>query len=146
MSRLSSHSNSSCSSSAGWGTRSPSARLFRRNAHLDFRLPAYSPRVILVERFGVLVGLVSVKDCLRYTIEHEAGHDSHARADELEATLDELRLWWRDSRRWIVGRFTGRTPPESPDLSMQTPDPGRFGGVGPELEAYELSSRGRPNR
>ncbi|BGP57271.1 glycerol ethanol, ferric requiring protein [Rhodotorula sphaerocarpa] len=104
------------------------------------------PRVILVERFGVLVGLVSVKDCLRYTIEHEAGHDSHARADELEATLDELRLWWRDSRRWIVGRFTGRTPPESPDLSMQTPDPGRFGGVGPELEAYELSSRGRPNR
>ncbi|GAA5882900.1 hypothetical protein JCM3774_001381 [Rhodotorula dairenensis] len=78
------------------------------------------PRVILVERFGELVGLVSVKDCLRYTIEHEEGHDnSGARSDELEATIDELRLWWKDSQRWLASKVTGRSPPLSPSASIR---------------------------
>ncbi|KAK4336235.1 Anion/proton exchange transporter GEF1 [Rhodotorula toruloides] len=80
------------------------------------------PRVILVERFGELIGLVSVKDCLRYTIAHEAGHDHDAahssNADELEATLEELRLWWRDVRRWIAEKVTGRTIPPSPEIQL----------------------------
>ncbi|GAA6022759.1 hypothetical protein JCM10207_000406, partial [Rhodosporidiobolus poonsookiae] len=84
------------------------------------------PRVILVERFGQLVGLVSVKDCLKYTLAHEHGHDSsHAHAsadpsapgagDELEATLEELRLWGKDVKRWVVEKVTGRGVPASPD-------------------------------
>ncbi|KAG0663749.1 glycerol ethanol, ferric requiring protein [Rhodotorula mucilaginosa] len=78
------------------------------------------PRVILVERFGELVGLVSVKDCLRYTIEHEEGHDNpSARSDELEATIDELKLWWKDSQRWIAARITGHSPPPSPSASIR---------------------------
>ncbi|BGP34275.1 glycerol ethanol, ferric requiring protein [Rhodotorula toruloides] len=80
------------------------------------------PRVILVERLGELIGLVSVKDCLRYTIAHEAGHDHDAahssNADELEATLEELRLWWRDVRRWIAEQVTGRTIPPSPEIQL----------------------------
>lgn len=79
-----------------------------------------SPRVILVERFGELVGLVSVKDCLRYTIEHEEGHDNPSvRSDELEATIDELKSWWKDSQRWIASRITGRSPPSSPSASIR---------------------------
>lgn len=78
------------------------------------------PRVILVERFGELVGLVSVKDCLRYTIEHEEGHDNPSvRSDELEATIDELKSWWKDSQRWIASRITGRSPPSSPSASIR---------------------------
>ncbi|GAA5986200.1 hypothetical protein JCM10908_006453 [Rhodotorula pacifica] len=78
------------------------------------------PRVILVERFGKLIGLVSVKDCLRYTIEHEEGHSNpSARSDELEATIDELKGWWKDSKRWIATKVTGRTPPDSPTASTR---------------------------
>lgn len=73
-----------------------------------------------MERFGELVGLVSVKDCLRYTIEHEEGHDNpSARSDELEATIDELKLWWKDSQRWIAARITGHSPPPSPSASIR---------------------------
>lgn len=85
------------------------------------------PRVILVERFGQLVGLVSVKDCLKYTLAHEHGHDHDetdglapgtgvpGAGDELEATLEELRLWGKDVKRWIVEKVTGRSLPSSPE-------------------------------
>ncbi|GAA5876173.1 hypothetical protein JCM1840_007058 [Sporobolomyces johnsonii] len=92
------------------------------------------PRVILVERFGHLVGLVSVKDCLKYTLAHEQQHSSAAPhgggggggADELEATLDELRLWAKDVRRWVVEKVTGRAVP----LSPETVRLGRYASVG----------------
>lgn len=78
-----------------------------------------SPRVILVERFGQLVGLVSVKDCLKYTIAHEADHEhdslGSSGGDELEATLEELRLWGKDVKRWVVEKVTGREVPPSPE-------------------------------
>ncbi|GAA5908388.1 hypothetical protein JCM8208_006179 [Rhodotorula glutinis] len=77
------------------------------------------PRVILVERFGELVGLVSVKDCLKYTIAHEADHEHDAAGtsggDELEATLEELRLWGKDVKEWIAAKVTGRDVPMSPE-------------------------------
>ncbi|BGP42339.1 glycerol ethanol, ferric requiring protein [Rhodotorula kratochvilovae] len=74
------------------------------------------PRVILVERFGQLVGLVSVKDCLKYTIAHEADHEpASSGGDELEATLEELRLWGKDVKRWVVEKVTGREAPMSPE-------------------------------
>ncbi|GAA5959780.1 hypothetical protein JCM3765_000100 [Sporobolomyces pararoseus] len=80
------------------------------------------PRVILIERFGVLVGLVSVKDCLKYTLSHEHSSSSsnglgdQGGAEELEATLNELRLWVKDVKRWIAEKVTGREIPQSPEI------------------------------
>ena len=80
------------------------------------------PRVILIERFGSLVGLVSVKDCLKYTLAHEHSSSSsgtmgdNGGAEELEATLNELRLWVKDVKRWIAEKVTGREIPGSPEV------------------------------
>lgn len=63
--------------------------------------------------------LVSVKDCLKYTIAHEADHEhdslGSSGGDELEATLEELRLWGKDVKRWVVEKVTGREVPPSPE-------------------------------
>ncbi|GAA5897340.1 chloride channel protein [Sporobolomyces salmoneus] len=81
------------------------------------------PRVILIERFGLLVGLVSVKDCLKYTLAHEhsssasSGLGDNGGAEELEATLNELRLWVKDVKRWIAEKITGRESLSSPVIS-----------------------------
>ncbi|GAA6028948.1 hypothetical protein JCM8097_001520 [Rhodosporidiobolus ruineniae] len=104
------------------------------------------PRVILVERFGALVGLVSVKDCLKYELAHEHhnghgsgsggdGDPSTASPDELEATLDELRLWGKDVKRWVVEKVTGRSAPPSPETS-------RMGGGVFSSSAEEEESSG----
>ncbi|GAA6011276.1 hypothetical protein JCM11491_006781 [Sporobolomyces phaffii] len=94
------------------------------------------PRVILIEHLGKLVGLVSVKDCLKYTLQHEhasssssssmmggpgggpAGGGGGGGEEELEATLNELRLWVGDVKRWVVEKVTGRelSRPASPEL------------------------------
>lgn len=40
------------------------------------------PRVILVEHLGALTGLITIKDCLRWMVRHEAaGHHHHAQAN-----------------------------------------------------------------
>ncbi|BGP18692.1 hypothetical protein JCM10213_006913 [Rhodosporidiobolus nylandii] len=104
------------------------------------------PRVILVERFGQLVGLVSVKDCLKYTLAHEHGHEHSSAADgptagagdELEATLEELRLWGKDVKRWIVEKVTGRSLPSSPETVRLAG--GRFDGVEDERRRAEETS------
>ncbi|GAA5822647.1 hypothetical protein JCM5353_000621 [Sporobolomyces roseus] len=89
------------------------------------------PRVILIERFGSLVGLVSVKDCLKYTLAHEHSSSSsgtmgdNGGAEELEATLNELRLWVKDVQRWIAEKVTGREIPGSPDVVRM----GSYSGV-----------------
>ncbi|GAA6005052.1 chloride channel protein [Rhodotorula paludigena] len=102
------------------------------------------PRVILVERFGQLVGLVSVKDCLKYTIAYEAGHEAGEHgpgggtSDELEATLEELRLWGKDVKRWVFEKVTGREAPPSPIASR---------GGAPQFatgEGYELTGADTP--
>ena len=62
------------------------------------------PRVVLVELQGRLMGLVTVKDCLKYQFKvelHEHGDDSDIRADKLEVWL------WERMRRvgdWFDGR------------------------------------------
>ena len=81
-----------------------------------------SPRALLIERYGQLVGLITVKDCLKYTLAHEAssasGHASSSLAgtagmaeDELEQTLEDLRAWVLDVKaaiqRFVLGREAG---------------------------------------
>ncbi|GAA5938809.1 chloride channel protein [Sporobolomyces koalae] len=91
------------------------------------------PRVILIEKFGTLVGLVSVKDCLKYTLAHEHSSSTassslgdNGGAEELEATLNELRLWVKDVKRWIAEKVTGREIPASPETLRM----GNYVGVG----------------
>ena len=67
--------------------------------------------MILIEQFGLLVGLVTVKDCLKYTLAHEAaeGHNINSSgSEELEQTLEELSSWFQDTYRGIWDRITGR--------------------------------------
>ncbi|GAA5876803.1 hypothetical protein JCM16303_006290 [Sporobolomyces ruberrimus] len=103
------------------------------------------PRVILIERFGVLVGLVSVKDCLKYTLAHEhssassGGLGDNGGAEELEATLNELRLWIKDVKRWVAEKVTGREIPQSPELVRM----GSYVGVVALDDSEEDESRGR---
>lgn len=67
--------------------------------------------MILIEQFGLLVGLVTVKDCLKYTLAHEAseGHNtSSSGSEELEQTLEELSSWFQEMYRGVWDRITGR--------------------------------------
>lgn len=75
--------------------------------------------MILIEQYGLLVGLLTVKDSLKYTIAHEAasGHSSPSSsatsgAQELEQMLEELTIWgrelWEALKDTIVGRKESR--------------------------------------
>ncbi|KAK4702132.1 chloride channel 3/4/5, partial [Phenoliferia sp. Uapishka_3] len=69
------------------------------------------PRVILIEQFGLLVGLITVKDCLKYTLAHEAqSGQSLSGSDEVEQTLEDLRTWAGELWEGIVDRVKGRDP------------------------------------
>lgn len=90
-----------------------------------------SPRALLIERYGQLVGLITVKDCLKYTLAHEAssargdggGGRRHGSSsvvgtagmaeDELEQTLEDLRAWILDVKaavkRFVLGREVAGT-------------------------------------
>lgn len=59
-------------------------------------LDVFRPRVILVEDQGVLVGLVTVKDVLRFTLmEHSRTHSPWAGA-EFEGIIEEVWTWTSD--------------------------------------------------
>ena len=60
----------------------------------------YSPRVILVEDHGTLVGLLTVKDVLKFTHVHERHerrggwwNDGRFRGHEVEGILDDMWIW-----------------------------------------------------
>lgn len=76
------------------------------------------PRVILIERYGQLVGLITVKDCLKYTLAHEAKEkedaDGFGAGDELEQTLDELKAWFQEMGVSLVDFVKGREPARRP--------------------------------
>jgi chloride channel 3/4/5 len=61
--------------------------------YLDLIFHCYSPRVILVEEHGILKGLVSVKDVLRFNATEEPAGDPQWDASELEAILDVMWNW-----------------------------------------------------
>jgi chloride channel 3/4/5 len=59
------------------------------------------PRVILVEKFGSLVGLITVKDVLRFIELEEATHMTIGRQSlgsrlSLEGALEEAWMWMMD--------------------------------------------------
>jgi len=60
----------------------------------------YSPRVILVEDHGTLVGLLTVKDVLRFTHLHERKegrgawwNDRRIQGHEVGGILDDIWIW-----------------------------------------------------
>ncbi len=90
-------------------------QLFKRMGSVAYYLTLYlisnerfhSPRVILVELHGRLVGLITVKDVLRFiAIEQPESPSSWERRASLDDVLNEtwtstsswiqdLRIWWR---------------------------------------------------
>ena len=86
------------------------------------------PRVILIEQFGLLVGLITVKDCLKYTLAHEAQSGRHANAsgsEELEQTLEDLRAWAGELWDGVWDRIKGRDPRRGgPVYSLGSDDEG----------------------
>lgn len=85
-----------------------------------------------------------MKDCLKYTLSHEhssssaSGLGDQGGAEELEATLNELRLWVKDVKRWIAEKITGREIPQSPEIMRM----GSYVGID-SSEEDEGRSRGR---
>jgi len=72
------------------------------------------PRAILIEQEGLLCGLLTVKDLLRYTIAHEAEEHAARGAEgagdggvELEEVLDDLREWAGEVKQAVWGWVTG---------------------------------------
>lgn len=73
----------------------------------------YRPRVILVEKLGSLVGLITVKDVLHFIERDEAEHHARARApgrtdlgatSKLEAILEEAWIWVMERIRPLTTR------------------------------------------
>ena len=80
---------------------------------------------MFVEQYGELVGLISVKDILKYTIAHEASeHRATQRSnDELDVTLEDLWEGIRDGALTIWRKFIGITPQrDAQPLHLPTDD------------------------
>ncbi|GAA95950.1 uncharacterized protein L969DRAFT_92021 [Mixia osmundae IAM 14324] len=67
------------------------------------------PRIILVEQYGKLVGLITIKDILRHILDEDKR--AHNREDEptFEDTLEEAGDWLRKRLSRLLLRLTGRT-------------------------------------
>ena len=80
--------------SSAWGTSTTST--------LQQSLIGPRPRVILVEKFGSLVGLITVKDVLQFIELEEATHGTTGRQQtlgsrlSLEGALEEAWVWVMD--------------------------------------------------
>lgn len=75
----------------------------------------YSPRVILVEDHGTLVGLVTVKDVLKFTHLHERHerrgtwwNDERIQGHEVEGILDDIWIWAGSVLDRVRGFFSRR--------------------------------------
>lgn len=82
-----------------------------------------SPRVILIEQYGTLVGLITIKDCLKYNLAQEASEGQQANdngAEAVEQTLEEIKIWFEEVGRSILARVTGkRSPRGEVELEME---------------------------
>lgn len=82
------------------------------------------PRVILIEQCGLVLGLLTVKDCLKYTLTQESssfasrmgreaeGDKTGAMNVELEEMLEEIMLWGKEIREWIIDSVKGTSSSE----------------------------------
>lgn len=96
----------SCSYLSAWGTHNSYVSTFRPAVShtLSPLLPPYSPRVILVEDLGTLVGLTSVKDVLHLEPHEQLNSPIVAwsnRRGALDGALEELWTWLADMRSSI---------------------------------------------
>ena len=80
------------------------------------------PRVILVEQRGKLMGLVTIKDCLKYQFHVEA-HENPKDDTALKESQDRLWTVMRRVARWINGRL-GRFNYGAVRLDDERPRPG----------------------
>ena len=63
------------------------------------------PRVILIEHHGRLLGLVTVKDCLKYQFKVEAAENPH-RYDDIQARKEMVWRWIRAAAAWVTGKVS----------------------------------------
>lgn len=63
------------------------------------------PRVILIEHHGCLLGLVTVKDCLKYQFKVEAAENPH-RDDDIQARQEMVWRWIRAAAAWVTGKIS----------------------------------------
>lgn len=94
-----------------------------------------SPRAILIEQYGQLAGLITVKDCLKYTLAHEAKHGEHSPGDdELEQTLEEVTIWFGEVkstiRNWFLGNSRSSSRGGSAHVRLETEDEDEDEGIG----------------
>ena len=58
------------------------------------------PRVILIEHHGRLVGLVTVKDCLKYQFKAEAAHNPREDTG-VQENHEKLWGWMKRAAAWV---------------------------------------------
>lgn len=63
------------------------------------------PRVILIEHHGRLLGLVTVKDCLKYQFKVEAAENPH-RDDDIQAGQEMVWRWIRAAAAWVTDKVS----------------------------------------
>lgn len=95
----------SCSYLSAWGTQNDNVSTFRPAVSHTLSLSSpHSPRVILVEDLGTLVGLTSVKDVLHLEPHEQLNSPIVAwsnRRGALDGALEELWTWLADMRSSI---------------------------------------------
>jgi len=90
---------------SSWVNTTPLATSPRQPLDIVMQLfKTMGPRVIWVEEYGHLVGLLTIKDLLKEVIIHER----REHAQETTVTSEELLDVMEEARAWLENLFTGR--------------------------------------
>lgn len=69
------------------------------------------------------MGLITIKDCLKYNLAQEASEGQQANdngAEAVEQTLEEIKIWFEEVGRSILARVRGkRSPRGEVELEME---------------------------
>lgn len=70
------------------------------------------------------MGLITIKDCLKYNLAQEASEGQQANdsgAEAIEQTLEEVKIWFEEIGNYIWARVTGKRPPRGEvELEMES--------------------------